>query len=53
VQHGVVAWQCRPEERQHRGGEREEMTLVGLTRILLGRKTKKTHGVDSIAINKR
>jgi hypothetical protein len=41
----------RPEERWHWGGEREEMTSVGLTRFLLGRKMKKIHVVDSAATN--
>jgi hypothetical protein len=51
--HDVVAWWHRPEERQHLGGEREETTLVGLTRILLGRKMKKIYVVDSVATNGR
>jgi hypothetical protein len=29
---------CRPKEKRHRGGEREEMTPIGLTWILLGQK---------------
>jgi hypothetical protein len=32
-------------------GEREETIAVGLTRILLGQKIKKTHVVDSIVTN--
>jgi hypothetical protein len=35
------------------GGEREETTPVGMTRILLCRKMKKTHAVDSAATNGR
>jgi hypothetical protein len=31
----------------------EETTLIGLTRILLGRKMKKIHVIDSVAINRR
>jgi hypothetical protein len=38
---GASAWWCLLEKRQHRGGERDEMALVGLTWILLGRKIKK------------
>jgi hypothetical protein len=39
--HGAVACQRRPEERWHRGGEREEMMSVRLTRILLDQEMKK------------
>jgi hypothetical protein len=42
----------RPEERWHWGGEREETTLVGLTRFLLGQKMKKIHVVDLAATNR-
>jgi hypothetical protein len=45
----VAAWQHRLEERWHQGGEMEETMLVGLTQILLGRKMKKIHAVDSDA----
>jgi hypothetical protein len=38
--HNTVALRRRPEERRYRGGEREEMTLAGLTRILTGLKDK-------------
>jgi hypothetical protein len=38
ARYGAVAWRRQPEERQHRGGKREETTLVGLMRILLGQK---------------
>jgi hypothetical protein len=41
------------DERCHRGGEREKMTLVGLTRILLDKKMKKIHAVNSPASNRR
>jgi hypothetical protein len=34
-------------------GEREEIMLVGLTRILLSQKIKKIHTVDSAATNIR
>jgi hypothetical protein len=44
-----MAWRRRPEERRHRGGEREEM-LVGLTRIYWAKKWKK-HMVNSAATN--
>jgi hypothetical protein len=53
VWHDVTAWWYRPEERRHRGGEREETTPVGLTRILLERKMKKIHAVDSTIRNER
>jgi hypothetical protein len=49
--HGTVAWWHRPEERRHRGREREETTPVGLTRILLGKKIRKIYAVDSVATN--
>jgi hypothetical protein len=45
--HGTMAWWCRLEERLHQEKERDETTLVGLTWILLGRKIKKIHTVDS------
>jgi hypothetical protein len=57
--HGKEAWYGvaellhRPKERSHREGEREEMMIVGLTRILLGRKIKKNHMVDSAVINEQ
>jgi hypothetical protein len=34
-------------------GKRDETTLISLTQILLGRKIKKIHVVDSTSINKR
>jgi hypothetical protein len=34
-------------------GEREEMTLIGLTQILLGQKIKKIHVVNSASTNRR
>jgi hypothetical protein len=39
--HDTMVWQRWSEERRHQGGERKEMTLVGLTRILLGQKWRK------------
>jgi hypothetical protein len=42
----VAAWRRRPEERQHWGGEREQTTPDGLTRILLGQEMKKIHVFD-------
>jgi hypothetical protein len=47
--HGAAAWWCRPEERWHRGGEREEIIPVGLMQIFLGQKMKKIDMVNSIA----
>jgi hypothetical protein len=47
-----TAWRRRLEERQHQRGEREETSLVALTRILLGWKMKKIHSVDSVATNR-
>jgi hypothetical protein len=49
VGHGAAAWQHQPEEKRHRGGEREETTLVGPMQILLSRKMKKFHVIDSAA----
>jgi hypothetical protein len=46
-------WQRRSDERWYRGGVREETTLIGLTRILLGQKIKKIHAADSIDTNGR
>jgi hypothetical protein len=48
-----TVWRRRLEERWHRGGEREGTTPIGLTRMLLDRKIKKIHMVDSFAINGR
>jgi hypothetical protein len=53
VWHGMMAWQHRSEERRHPGGERNEMTPVGLMWILLGRKMKKIQTIDSIVTNGR
>jgi hypothetical protein len=47
-----MAWLHRPGETRHQGGKREETTSVGMTRILIGQKIKKTHAVDSAATNK-
>jgi hypothetical protein len=47
----MVAWRCGSVESQHQGGEREETTPVGLTRILLSQKIKKIHTVDLAASN--
>jgi hypothetical protein len=47
--HDAVAWQRRPEERQHQREEREETTPCGLTQILLGQKIKKIYTIDSAA----
>jgi hypothetical protein len=47
--HGATAWRHRSEKRRHRRGEREETTVVGLTRNLLDWKMKKIHVVDSAA----
>jgi hypothetical protein len=47
-----IAWRRRPEEWRHQRGEREEMTPVKLTQILLGQKIKKIHMVDSVATNR-
>jgi hypothetical protein len=44
---------CLPLFLCHREREREEMTLVGLTRILLGQKMKKILVVDSASTNGR
>jgi hypothetical protein len=41
--HGAATWQRQPKERPHCGGEREDTTPVGLTRILLSRKIKKLY----------
>jgi hypothetical protein len=49
----VVAWRHRLKERRHCGGEMEETIVVGLTRILLGQKMKKTYTFDSAATNER
>jgi hypothetical protein len=38
-----VAWQRQSDERQHRGGETEDTTLVELMRILLSQKMKKKY----------
>jgi hypothetical protein len=48
-----MSWRCGgiSRVRSHRGGEREETTTVGLTRILLGQKMKKIHAVNSVASN--
>jgi hypothetical protein len=43
----------RLEERRHRGGKREETMWFELTQILLGKKIKKIHVIDSVAINIR
>jgi hypothetical protein len=51
--HDVTVWRCQPEERRYRGGETEQMMSVGLTRILLTRKIKKIHAVDSAIINRQ
>jgi hypothetical protein len=51
--HEVTVWQCRLKERWHQGVEREETTPVGMTRIILGQKMKKTHAVDSAATNEQ
>jgi hypothetical protein len=48
-----MAWRRPPEEKRHRGGERDEMTLVELTDILMGRKIMKIHKVNLAAINGR
>jgi hypothetical protein len=53
VQHGAAAWERRLEERQHRGGERKEVTPFGWKRILLDQKMKKTHAVNSTTTNDR
>jgi hypothetical protein len=47
VWHNAAAWWRRPEERWYQGWEREETATVGLIRILLGRKMKKIHAIDS------
>jgi hypothetical protein len=51
ARHGVVAWRHRLKERRHCGGEMEETIVVGLTRILLGQKMKKTYTFDPAATN--
>jgi hypothetical protein len=43
--------EAEAEERWHWREKREETMLVGLTQILLSRKIKKIHTVDSVAIN--
>jgi hypothetical protein len=49
----VTVWWCWSEEMRHRGGEREETTLAGLTGILLDQKMKKIHVIDSAGTNER
>jgi hypothetical protein len=53
VLHGMTAWQHRPEERRHQGGERVETMPVRLMRILLCRKMKKILAVNSAVTNGR
>jgi hypothetical protein len=45
--HDAASWWRQSEERRHRKGEREEMTSVELTWILLDQKIKKIHVIDS------
>jgi hypothetical protein len=47
--HGSVTTLVRGEAT--RGGEREETINIGLTRILLDRKIKKIHVVNSASTN--
>jgi hypothetical protein len=49
--HSAVAWQRRSEEMRDQRGKIEETTPVGLTWILLSKKIKKIHHVDSAASN--
>jgi hypothetical protein len=51
--HGAVAWWYQTKEMRHWGREKEEMTLVGLTWILLGRKIKKICAINLVGINRR
>jgi hypothetical protein len=48
-----AAWWRWPKERRHRGGEKEETMRVEMTWILLVRKMKKIHVIDSAATNGR
>jgi hypothetical protein len=48
-----TARQCDDVDRRRCDTEREmeETTLIGLTRILLGKKLKKIHAIDSADTN--
>jgi hypothetical protein len=46
-------WRGDVSQRRGSTGEGKETTPVGLTRILLDRKIKKIHMVDSAATNRR
>jgi hypothetical protein len=51
TRHDTTAWWYRPEERRHRGEERDETTPIKLTWILLDQKIKKIHTINSAPTN--